>query len=40
MLAYAVKRSGLAILITAVALIILISVIQLIPGDPAAVLLC
>ena len=39
MLAYAVKRTGLAVVITAVALIILISMIQLIPGDPAAVLL-
>lgn len=39
MLVYAVKRVGLAIVITAVALIILISMIQLIPGDPAAVLL-
>ena len=39
MLAYAVKRIGLAVLITAVALILLISTIQLIPGDPAAVLL-
>jgi peptide/nickel transport system permease protein len=39
MLAYAVKRVGLAAIITAVALILLISTIQLIPGDPAAVLL-
>ena len=39
MLAYAVKRIGLAVVITAVALILLISTIQLIPGDPAAVLL-
>ena len=39
MLGYAVKRTGLAIVITALALIILISMIQLIPGDPAAVLL-
>ena len=39
MLGYAVKRTGLAIVITAIALIILISMIQLIPGDPAAVLL-
>lgn len=39
MLVYAVKRVGLAVVITAVALIILISMIQLIPGDPAAVLL-
>ena len=39
MLAYGVKRVGLAIVITAVALIVLISMIQLIPGDPAAVLL-
>jgi peptide/nickel transport system permease protein len=38
-LAYAVKRIGLAVIITAVALIILISMIQFIPGDPAAVLL-
>jgi peptide/nickel transport system permease protein len=38
-LAYTVKRVGLAIIITAVALIVLISMIQLIPGDPAAVLL-
>ncbi len=39
MLAYAVKRVGLAVVITALALILLISTIQLIPGDPAAVLL-
>ena len=39
MLAYAVKRAGLAVVITALALILLISTIQLIPGDPAAVLL-
>ncbi|MBL8581146.1 MAG: ABC transporter permease [Rhizobiaceae bacterium] len=39
MLAYAVRRAGLAIAITAVALTILIAMIQLIPGDPAAVLL-
>lgn len=39
MLVYALKRVGLAVLITALALIILISMIQLIPGDPAAVLL-
>jgi peptide/nickel transport system permease protein len=39
MLVYAVKRLGLAIAITAVALMILISMIQFIPGDPAAVLL-
>lgn len=39
MLAYAVKRAGLSVIITAVALIALISMIQLIPGDPAAVLL-
>jgi peptide/nickel transport system permease protein len=39
MLAYALKRTGLAVLITAVALILLISTIQIIPGDPAAVLL-
>jgi peptide/nickel transport system permease protein len=38
-LAYGVKRVGLAIVITAVALVMLISMIQLIPGDPAAVLL-
>jgi peptide/nickel transport system permease protein len=39
LLAYGVKRVGLAIVITAVALVMLISMIQLIPGDPAAVLL-
>ena len=39
MLSYGVKRIGLAALITAVALVLLISMIQLIPGDPAAVLL-
>ena len=39
MLTYAVKRAGLAVVITALALILLISTIQLIPGDPAAVLL-
>ena len=39
MLAYAVKRVGLAVVIAALALILLISTIQLIPGDPAAVLL-
>ena len=39
MLAYTVKRVGLAVVITALALILLISTIQLIPGDPAAVLL-
>ncbi|MGH6948194.1 MAG: ABC transporter permease [Kiloniellales bacterium] len=39
MLSYAVKRIGLAAIITAVALILLISIIQFIPGDPAAVLL-
>ena len=39
MLAYAVKRAGLAVVITALALILLISTIQSIPGDPAAVLL-
>jgi peptide/nickel transport system permease protein len=38
-LAYTVKRIGLAVVITALALIMLISTIQLIPGDPAAVLL-
>jgi len=38
-LGYAVKRVGLAVLITAVALATLIGAIQLIPGDPAAVLL-
>lgn len=39
MLAYAVKRMGLAVMVTVLALVILISMIQLIPGDPAAVLL-
>lgn len=39
MLAYSVKRIGLAMLITALAVVMLISTIQLIPGDPAAVLL-
>lgn len=39
MLAYTVKRIGLAVVITALALVILISTIQLIPGDPAAILL-
>lgn len=39
MLLYALKRLGLALVITAIALILLISMIQLIPGDPAAVLL-
>ena len=39
MLGYAVRRVGLAIAITAVALATLIGAIQLIPGDPAAVLL-
>ena len=34
MLLYALKRLGLAVIITAVALIMLISMIQLIPGDP------
>jgi peptide/nickel transport system permease protein len=38
-LSYGVKRVGLAALITAVALVLLISMIQLIPGDPAGVLL-
>jgi peptide/nickel transport system permease protein len=38
-LAYTLKRVGLAVVITAVALVMLISTIQLIPGDPAAVLL-
>jgi peptide/nickel transport system permease protein len=38
-LSYGVKRIGLAALITAVALVLLISMIQLIPGDPAGVLL-
>jgi peptide/nickel transport system permease protein len=39
MLTYALKRAGLAVIITAISLILLISMIQLIPGDPAAVLL-
>jgi len=39
MLSYALKRVGLAVIITAISLILLISMIQLIPGDPAAVLL-
>jgi peptide/nickel transport system permease protein len=39
LLGYAVKRAGLAVAITAIALMALISAIQLIPGDPAAVLL-
>jgi peptide/nickel transport system permease protein len=39
LLAYTVKRIGLAVVITALALVILISTIQLIPGDPAAILL-
>jgi peptide/nickel transport system permease protein len=39
MLTYALKRVGLAVIITAVALILLISMIQFIPGDPAAILL-
>lgn len=39
MLAYALKRIGLALIITAISLVLLISMIQLIPGDPAAVLL-
>lgn len=39
MLSYALKRAGLAVIITAISLILLISMIQLIPGDPAAVLL-
>jgi len=38
-LLYSLKRIALAVLITAVALIVLISMIQLIPGDPATVLL-
>jgi peptide/nickel transport system permease protein len=38
-LVYSLKRIALAVLITAVALIVLISMIQLIPGDPAMVLL-
>ena len=37
MLAYALKRTGLAVIITAISLILLISMIQFIPGDPAAV---
>lgn len=39
MLPYALKRTGLAVIITAISLILLISMIQFIPGDPAAVLL-
>jgi peptide/nickel transport system permease protein len=39
MFTYALKRIGLAAVITAISLILLISMIQLIPGDPAAVLL-
>lgn len=39
MLTYALKRVGLAAIITAISLILLISMIQLIPGDPAGVLL-
>jgi len=39
MLTYTLKRVGLSIVITAVALVLLIAMIQLIPGDPAAVLL-
>jgi peptide/nickel transport system permease protein len=39
MFAYAIKRIGLALIITAISLMLLISMIQLIPGDPAAVLL-
>lgn len=39
MLLYTLKRIGLAVVITAISLILLISMIQLIPGDPAAVLL-
>src|SRR5688572_17173248 len=39
LLAYAAKRIGLAVVITALALVMLISTIQFIPGDPAAVLL-
>ncbi|MCC6306632.1 MAG: ABC transporter permease [Rhodobacteraceae bacterium] len=39
MLAYALRRGGLAVVIVAVALVILIAMIQFIPGDPAAVLL-
>jgi peptide/nickel transport system permease protein len=38
-LVYSLKRIALAVVITAVALIVLISMIQLIPGDPATVLL-
>jgi peptide/nickel transport system permease protein len=38
-LVYSLKRVALAVVITAVALILLISTIQLIPGDPATVLL-
>jgi peptide/nickel transport system permease protein len=38
-LVYSLKRIALAVIITAVALILLISMIQLIPGDPATVLL-
>jgi peptide/nickel transport system permease protein len=39
MLIYTLKRAGLAVIITAISLILLISMIQFIPGDPAAVLL-
>ena len=39
MLSYALKRAGLAVIITAISLILLISMIQFIPGDPASVLL-
>jgi peptide/nickel transport system permease protein len=39
MVLYSLRRIGLAIVITAISLILLISMIQLIPGDPAAVLL-
>lgn len=39
MLNYGLRRLGLAAVITALALVILISMIQTIPGDPAAVLL-
>ncbi|PZO81977.1 MAG: peptide ABC transporter permease [Mesorhizobium amorphae] len=39
MLSYTLRRIGLSVAITVVALVILISMIQLIPGDPAAVLL-
>ncbi len=39
MLTYALKRVGLAVVITAVSLALLISMIQLVPGDPASVLL-